>query len=153
MKPRFLTYMVKYNKAVARKDLEVLSRFVSWYASLPDYPNSTEAFEGIARQCMEMIVYAQNEILQVRMRQLSLLKEQHGLFMSSIHNQGLEGLSLAVGQSSTYEYDYSQVGWGYATRYGAEAATQFQPALAMNPVRPGDTVEMTRLDAMWTKVE
>lgn len=115
--------------------------------------NNLQAFEAAALQRMQVLKFVQNGTFQIRMRQTTQQNEQFRLYMASIQNQGLEGLAIAVGQRSTYEYGNSQVGWGYATRYGAEAAAQFQQALAMHPRRPEDTVEMARLNAMWAEVE
>lgn len=115
--------------------------------------NNLEAFEAVAQERMRVLKFAQNEIFQIRMRQTRLQNEQMRLFMASIQNQGIEGMSTAVGQRPTYEYGNSLVGWGYATRFGAEAAMQFQQALAIHPQQPEDVVKLAHLNAMWAEVE
>lgn len=115
--------------------------------------NDLQGFEAAAIQRREIQEFAQNGILQIRLRQIRQQDQQRRLIMASIQNQGLEGMAIAVGQHSSYEYGNSQVGWGYATSYGAEAATQFQQALAMRPQRPEDVVEEARLTSMWKEVE
>jgi hypothetical protein len=217
LKPRFLTYMAKYDEAVAQEDLEVLSGFVSWYAALPDCPrnvacsnrkwygtkdftvcelcyeeivkktslasslefgtiageeqchlysprmrklwmlaceeNDLESFGAVARQRMEVLTHAQNGIFKIRLRQQTQQNQQASLFMSSIRNQGIEGMVNAMGQHRSYEYGNSEVGWGYTTLSGAEGAMQIRQALAMNPFQPEDAMQIARFNAMWAEVE
>lgn len=217
VKPRFATYMAKYDEAVAQNDLQILSSFVSQYAALPDCPKSTAvpgrkwygtedftvcelcfedfvkntnlasrlesetvagevqchlysprmrklwlqaceendlvSFGALARQRMEILQYVQRGKTNIRLMQSRRREQQSSLFMSSLSNQGIEGMSIAIGQRSTYNYGNSEIGWNYNTWCGAEGASQFRQALSINVFRPEDIMEEARLTKMWAEVE
>lgn len=203
-KPRCRTYVTKYDEAVFQDDLSVSSKFVSFYAPLPDCQRSKlcnnrkwylskdftiyelcyeeaikgtslakelpceivpweamchlysprmrtlwrqaceetdlDGFSATARKRLEVFAYKTMREQYILSQQQIRMSQQNALFMTSLINQGTDGLAAITGSgeaSGPYSYGNSIMGWGYMALAGAESAMQFHQAWTSMSSSPG----------------